>query len=201
MQAAGVVQLGGQGYLLVVGALVLCAGLIWAGCRDARTRRVPNRLLIPAYLGAGLALLACEHPVPLIVSAVVLGGLYLLVWRLCHLPQLRTNGRPGLGGADVKIAPAVGIAATLPTQLAATLPNQIPASPLGADQWELVFGLPWGAVCGAVVVFGLSHALSAAWLLATRRKSGAHIPAMLLAAGVWVVLQLVAYANAGGVGG
>lgn len=175
-------QLGGQGYLLVAGALVLCAGLIWAGCSDARTRRVPNRLLIPAYLGAGLVLLACEHPVPLIVSAVVLGGLYLLVWRLCHLPQLRTNGRPGLGGADVKIAPAVGIAATLP--------NQIPASPLGADQWELVFGVPWGAVCGAIAVFGLAHALSAAWLLVTRRKSGAHIPAMLLAAGVWVVLQL-----------
>lgn len=182
MQAAGVMQLGGQGYLLVAGALVLCAGLIWAGCSDARTRRVPNRLLIPAYLGAGLVLLASEHPVPLIVSVVVLGGLYLLVWRLCHLPQLRTNGRPGLGGADVKIAPAVGIAATLP--------NQIPASPLGVDQWELVFGVPWGAVCGAIAVFGLAHALSAAWLLVTRRKSGAHIPAMLLAAGVCSALQL-----------
>lgn len=90
---------------LVHGALLGVGG--WLVVIDARTHRLPNRIVLPTL--AALLLLvtvdavATGRPEPMIralLGGVLLGGFYLV---------LRAISRAGMGGGDVKLAAVIGL--------------------------------------------------------------------------------------------
>lgn len=74
---------------------------------DARTHRLPNRIVLPT-LGALIVLLGVEalaigqsaSVVRALLGMLLLGGFYVV---------LRTAGRSGIGGGDVKLAAVIGL--------------------------------------------------------------------------------------------
>ncbi|MEW1974423.1 MULTISPECIES: A24 family peptidase [Microbacterium] len=80
---------------------------IWLLVIDARTHRLPNRIVLPT-LAAALALVGIDALVtgqsgPLIggvIGMLVLGGIYAV---------LRATSRGGIGGGDVKLAAVIGL--------------------------------------------------------------------------------------------
>ena len=93
--------------ILVIGAhlaLLVVGG--WLFVVDARTHRLPNRIVLPA-LAATLLLIAVEalllqdatRLLRSLAGALLLGGFFLL---------LRLISRGGMGGGDVKLAALLG---------------------------------------------------------------------------------------------
>jgi leader peptidase (prepilin peptidase)/N-methyltransferase len=80
---------------------------VWLLVIDARTHRLPNRIVLPA-LAVLLALVGIDALVsgqsgPLIggvIGMLVLGGIYAV---------LRATSRGGIGGGDVKLAAVIGL--------------------------------------------------------------------------------------------
>ena len=132
---------------------------------DARTRRIPNRIVLPAY-PAALALLAVAcvlgWPWAAFLRAA-LGGLALFAFYLL----LRMAQPRGMGGGDVKLAGLVGLHLAF----------------LGWEQ--LVVGAFAGFLLGGL--YGLL-------LLATRRvRLGASFPfGPWMLAGTWAVILFTA---------
>lgn len=90
---------------LMHGALLGVGG--WLVVVDARTHRLPNRIVLPTL--AALLLLvvvdavATGQPRPMtraLLGGLVLGGFYL---------TLRAISRDGMGGGDVKLAAVIGL--------------------------------------------------------------------------------------------
>lgn len=128
---------------------------------DLRSRRLPNRLVLPGYLVAVLTLAAVwlsSQAVSPIVTALISAGAYLL-----FLFALSWAG--GMGMGDVKLAGVLGAAAGLVSPSVAVL------SPL------LAFGL--GGLASAVIL------VTRRGTRATRIPFG---PFMLL--GFWVAVAL-----------
>ncbi len=79
----------------------------WLLVIDARTHRLPDRIVLPMLvvlpLLAGADALATQHPGPLtraLLGGVLLGGFYA---------ALRLLSRDGMGGGDVKLAAVIGL--------------------------------------------------------------------------------------------
>ncbi|MDQ0641986.1 prepilin peptidase [Microbacterium murale] len=94
--------------VIVVLVHIGLAGIgVWLLAIDARTHRLPNRIVLPT-LAALLALVGVDALVtgrsgPLIgavIGMLVLGGLYAV---------LRAASRGGIGGGDVKLAALIGL--------------------------------------------------------------------------------------------
>lgn len=92
--------------LIVVAHLVLLAIGVWLLVIDARSHRLPNRIVLPAL--AGVIVLVCAEALWLqdaarllrsMLGMLLLGGFYLL---------LRLASRRGIGGGDVKLAALIG---------------------------------------------------------------------------------------------
>ena len=86
----GIIVLGGAVIVITVWAGALCAV-------DLRHRRLPDRLTLPAALGAGLG--AASLQPALLLGGLGWAGLYVLV-------GLREGG---IGGGDIKLALSLGI--------------------------------------------------------------------------------------------
>lgn len=94
--------------VVVVLVHIALAGIgVWLLAIDARTHRLPNRIVLPT-LAALLALVGVDALVtgrsgPLIgavIGMLVLGGVYAV---------LRGASRGGIGGGDVKLAALIGL--------------------------------------------------------------------------------------------
>lgn len=94
--------------VLVVLAHIALAGIgVWLLIIDARTHRLPNRIVLPTLVGA-LALVGVDalaaHSSSSLISAIIgmliLGGFYTV---------LRATSRGGIGGGDVKLAAVIGL--------------------------------------------------------------------------------------------
>lgn len=133
---------------------------------DARTHRLPNRLVLPLYPGM-IALFACacllgapwSSLARALVSGAALFAFYLVLWR--------TGG--GMGGGDVKLAGVLGIA-------------------LGWMGWE---ALALGALAG-FVLGGLYSAVVLALRRADRNSRVPFGPFMLTGAALGIVAGVVA---------
>lgn len=86
----GIIPLGGAAIVIIVWAGALCAV-------DLRHRRLPDRLTLPAALGAGLGAVSLQPA--LLLGGLGWAGLYALV-------GLREGG---IGGGDVKLALSLGV--------------------------------------------------------------------------------------------
>lgn len=86
----GIIVLGGAVIVITVWAGALCVV-------DLRHRRLPDRLTLPAALGAGLG--AASLQPALLLGGLGWAGLYVLV-------GLREGG---IGGGDIKLALSLGI--------------------------------------------------------------------------------------------
>jgi leader peptidase (prepilin peptidase)/N-methyltransferase len=80
---------------------------VWLLAIDARTHRLPNRIVLPALAAsvvlAGIDALVTQRSVPLIgalAGMLILGGFYAV---------LRGTSRGGVGGGDVKLAALIGL--------------------------------------------------------------------------------------------
>ncbi|MCS3843993.1 A24 family peptidase [Microbacterium sp. AK031] len=80
---------------------------VWLLVIDARTHRLPNRIVLPTLAAvlalAGIDALVTGRSGSLIggvIGMLVLGGLYAV---------LRTTSRGGIGGGDVKLAAVIGL--------------------------------------------------------------------------------------------
>jgi leader peptidase (prepilin peptidase) / N-methyltransferase len=126
---------------------------------DVRTRRLPDRIVLPGYVvGAAafaLAALFTGDPAPLVraaAGAVVMFGFFLL---------LRILSRAGMGGGDVKLAGVLGLF-------------------LGWAGWDAL-------IVGLVAAFLLGGLYSAALLLAGRASSTTAVPfGPFLLGGAWI---------------
>lgn len=115
---------------------------VWLLAIDARTHRLPNRIVLPA-LAASLTLVAVDALVTWRTTALIgalagmliLGGFYLV---------LRAMSRGGIGGGDMKLAALIGLV-------------------LGWHGWQVL-------VIGAAAAFVLG-ALYALALMALRRAN------------------------------
>ena len=92
----------------VIGVHLALAGIgIWLLAIDARTHRLPNRIVLPA-LAASLVLVGVDALVTqrtdallgALVEMLILGGFYVV---------LRAMSRGGIGGGDVKLAALIGL--------------------------------------------------------------------------------------------
>ncbi|HTN56193.1 MAG TPA: A24 family peptidase [Microbacterium sp.] len=87
--------------------LVLAGVGLWLVVIDARTHRLPNRIVLPT-LGALIVLVIVEAPVTGDVERMLralLGGLVLAAfYAVMHLAS-----RQGMGGGDVKLAAVIGL--------------------------------------------------------------------------------------------
>lgn len=94
--------------VIVVLAHIALAGVgIWLVVIDARTHRLPNRIVLPTLITAlvliGSDALATQRSADLIAALMgmlVLGGFYAV---------LRATSRGGIGGGDVKLAAVIGL--------------------------------------------------------------------------------------------
>lgn len=86
----GIIALGGAVIVIIIWAGALCVA-------DLRHRRLPDRLTLPAAVGAGLGALVLD-PV-LLLGGLGWSGLYVLV-------GLRAGG---IGGGDIKLALSLGV--------------------------------------------------------------------------------------------
>lgn len=92
--------------LVIAVHLMLLAVGVWLFLIDARTHRLPNRVVLPA-LGGTLLLVALEALIlhdatrlfRSLLGVVILGGFFL---------ALRLLSRGGMGGGDVKLAAVLG---------------------------------------------------------------------------------------------
>lgn len=93
--------------IVVVVHLGLVGIGVWLLVIDARTHRLPNRIVLPT-LAALLALVGIdalvtaqsENLVGAVIGMLVLGGVYAV---------LRATSRGGIGGGDVKLAAVIGL--------------------------------------------------------------------------------------------
>ena len=102
----------------MTGPLALLAGLyvgvlVAATWTDLRTRRIPNRLTLPALAGALIVAAATGHLASALAGAVFAGGLFVLPAVL--------YGAGAAGGGDVKLAAFVGAALGLSGAITALL--------------------------------------------------------------------------------
>ena len=131
---------------------------------DARTRRLPNRLVLPLYpLGLGLAVVvALDRGSPLpVVQALVSSIVLFAVFALFH-----RGG--GMGGGDVKLAGALGLVT-------------------GAYGWEV-------AAVGTALAFTAGGATALALIAGRRREASRRIafgPFLVAGAGAGVGLALL----------
>jgi leader peptidase (prepilin peptidase)/N-methyltransferase len=159
--AAGVVLTVAFAYLAVISVALAVI--------DARTRRLPNRIVLPAYpVLAGLFALACLLGAPWEwLARAGIGGaiLFAFYW------LLRAVGRGGMGGGDVKLAGVIGMA-------------------LGF--------VGWGALAvGAFAAFLVGGVVSLVLLLAGRAGRKTAIPfGPWMLAGAWIGLLVGADAAA-----
>ena len=80
---------------------------VWLLIIDARTHRLPNRIVLPA-LGGALALVIIDALMTgeiwsltrAVVGMLILGGFYT---------AMRATSRGGIGGGDVKLAAVIGL--------------------------------------------------------------------------------------------
>lgn len=94
--------------VIVVLAHIALAGVgVWLLAVDARTHRLPNRIVLPTLLVllvlAGVDALATQRSESLIsglIGMLVLGGFYAV---------MRATSRGGIGGGDVKLAAVIGL--------------------------------------------------------------------------------------------
>lgn len=89
---------------VLFGAVIVVAVALWAGAlavHDLRSRRLPDRLTLPAVPVAWVLAVASGHP------WAVLGGLGWFL--LCVLPG-RLTPRWRVGGGDAKLALSLGVA-------------------------------------------------------------------------------------------
>ncbi len=93
--------------LVLTAHLVLLGVGMWLFVIDARTHRLPNRIVLPALAGTLLLViveaLLLQDAARLIRSGLgmlLLGGFFLL---------LRLGSRGGIGGGDVKLAALIGV--------------------------------------------------------------------------------------------
>lgn len=143
------------------GALLGIGG--WLTVVDARTHRLPNRIVLPTLVIvlalAGVDAAATGQASALIralLGMVILGGFYAV---------LRLRGREGMGGGDVKLAAVIGVV-------------------LGWHGWQQL-------AVGAASAFVLG-ALYATALIVLRRANGstriAFGPWMIIGAAVGIVV-------------
>ncbi len=93
--------------VVVLTHLVLLAIGVWLLIIDARTHRLPNRIVLPT-LGGALVLVIIDAVVagagwPLVRALgglLILGGFYAV---------MRAASRGGIGGGDVKLAAVIGL--------------------------------------------------------------------------------------------
>jgi len=105
LSAAALAGLAFASYPLGAGALIaafLAAVLVTIAAIDFQTRRIPNRVVVPAMAIVLIADLACfpGRTPELLVAALVAGGLLLI-------PNLISSSWMGMG--DVKLAVLVGL--------------------------------------------------------------------------------------------
>lgn len=149
-QGAMLVAYGGFAVLSVVLAVV-----------DARTHRLPNRLVLPAYPVLLLLLVLASAALglnPALLTAVLASVAVFAFFLLLRWAQPR-----GMGGGDVKLAAVVGLV-------------------LGYLGWETVL---WGVLAG-FLVGGLYSTVLLATRRATRRTAIPFGPWMLL--GAWLAI-------------
>jgi leader peptidase (prepilin peptidase)/N-methyltransferase len=92
---------------VIVVHLALAGVGIWLLAIDARTHRLPNRIVLPA-LAASLVLVGVdalvtrrtEALIGALAGMLILGGFYVV---------LRAMSRDGIGGGDVKLAALIGL--------------------------------------------------------------------------------------------
>lgn len=92
---------------VVVAHLGLAGVGIWLLSIDARTHRLPNRIVLPALAAAlvlvgidGLATQRTGGLIGALAGMLILGGFYAV---------LRGVSRGGIGGGDVKLAALIGV--------------------------------------------------------------------------------------------
>lgn len=129
--------------LLVLVHLALLAVGIRLLIIDARTHRLPNRIVLPTL--AAVLLLAVVDAVVTASSAALVRGLWGLLILGGFYAILRVVSRAGMGGGDVKLAALIGVV-------------------LGWHGWTPL-------ILGAVSAFVLA-ALYALGLMALRRANG-----------------------------
>ncbi|MGL3151281.1 prepilin peptidase [Microbacterium sp. A82] len=94
--------------IIVVLAHLALAGVgVWLIVIDARTHRLPNRIVLPTLAAllavVGIDALATHSTIRLtsgLIGMLILGGFYLV---------LRAASPGGLGGGDVKLAAVIGL--------------------------------------------------------------------------------------------
>lgn len=147
--------------VLAVAAVAFAVLSVMLAVIDARTHRLPNRIVLPAYpLGIATLVMACLLGAPWSRLGTALAGMLLL---FAAYAVMRLSTRSGIGGGDVKLAGVIG----------------------------LVLGwVGWDAVLVGVAATFILGGLFGAVLLASRRAEGrtriAFGPWML--AGAWVGL-------------
>ena len=138
----------GSTLVSTVAVTVACGVIVvWAVAlivTDIRSRRLPNVLVVPVAAGA-------------VMAAILLNpwALVGLVWAVVYAVV------PGIGGGDVKLATALGIAT-----------------------W-------WVSPYATIVAIGLAGALSVGAALLVRQHTVPHGPAMLVAAAASVALFML----------
>lgn len=150
--------------LLAIAAVAFAAWSATLAVIDARTHRLPNRIVLPAYpIGAAVLAAACVFGAPWSRLWTALAGMLIL---FAVYAAMRMLSGSGLGGGDVKLAGVIGLV-------------------LGWAGWSaLLIG-----VSAAFVLAGLFGAVLIASRRASRRTRIAFGPWML--AGAWVGLVAV----------
>ncbi|KJL27524.1 prepilin peptidase [Microbacterium oxydans] len=152
-----------RGWLVVIVHLVLAAIGGWLLVIDARTHRLPNRIVLPTLAALLVLVLAdaietgqTQALVRGLLGMLILGGFYA---------GLRLLSRAGMGGGDVKLAAVIGLV-------------------LGWHGWQAL-------AVGAAAAFVLG-ALYAATLMLLRRADGstriAFGPWMIVGAALGILL-------------
>ncbi|MGM7700001.1 prepilin peptidase [Microbacterium sp. A84] len=94
--------------VIVVLAHIALAGVgVWLLVIDARTHRLPNRIVLPTLIAllalVGIDALVTQRSAPLVsalIGMLILGGFYAV---------MRATSRGGIGGGDVKLAAVIGL--------------------------------------------------------------------------------------------
>lgn len=96
-----------HGVLVLTAHLVLLVVGVWLLVVDARTHRLPNRIVLPTLAGSlllvgaeALLLQDASRLLRSLSAMLVLGGFFL---------ALRLLSRGGMGGGDVKLAAVLGV--------------------------------------------------------------------------------------------
>lgn len=93
--------------VIVLVHLALTGVGVWLLAIDARTHRLPNRIVLPTLAAllalVGIDALAMRSSTSLmsaLIGMLILGGFYVV---------LRASSRGGIGGGDVKLAAVIGL--------------------------------------------------------------------------------------------